>query len=337
MTHANHNPATATTAPPGRSLADLVAADEPLAAAPLRPDAWIKILVLAGLFAAINLWQFQYLVAKWLDDNNWAHGFLIPLFSIYLLYARRDELLQAPRSHSAWGLPLILVGLAGTLLGFYPVDHPYLSQLSMLLTLLGLVLYVAGWKVLRVAAVPILFLIFAMPFPRSIYESIAMPLQGLAAKSSGVLLGLFGVDVQVTSLHLQITSVSDQIHHLTVAEACSGVRSLMAFVALSVAMAYIEDRPNWQRIVFVLAGIPIAIVCNILRVTLTGAMFVIDKPELGEKFMHEFMGMALLVPAFLLLLLLGRILHGFYLHEDDEDDEDGAADPPASAPTGGAA
>jgi len=103
----------------------------------------------------------------------------------------------------------------------------------------------------------------------------------------------------------------------------SWIRSLMAFVALSVALAYIEPRPIWQKIVLVLAGIPIAVACNILRVTLTGTMFVIDKPELGKDIMHEIMGMVLLVPALFLLLAILKLMQWLYISEDEEEDQSG--------------
>ena len=300
---------------PSRSLADLVGDTEGPRLLSISSTTWIKILILAGLFAAVNYWQFRYLVLKWLDDANWSHGFLIPLFSLYLLYARRAELLGARRRVSLWGLPIMILGILFTIAGFFVT--PYVSQLSMLIVVFGLVLYLAGGGVMRVAWVPIAYLVLAVPIPAMIYERIAVPLQGLAAKSSGLILRIFGAEVQVTALNLRITSLSGEVHPLLVAEACSGVRSLMAFVALSVAIAYIEDRPLWQRIVLILAGIPIAVVCNIIRVTLTSTMYVVDKPEFGQDIMHKFMGMVLLIPALLLLLLLNKLLHSMYVEEEE--------------------
>lgn len=297
---------------------------------------WIKIAILGGLFVAVNYWQFQYLVKKWLHDPNWSHGFLIPLFSLYLLYVRRDELLAARRRVSLWGLGILILGILLTVYIFAGIGTYWLCQLSMILSLLGLVLYLGGWRLLRVTWVPIVYLALAMPIPDIVYAPIAVRLQGIAAASSGALLRLFGAEVQVIALNLRITSVTGVPHALTVAEACSGMRSLMAFVALSVAMAYIEDHPLWQRLVLILAGLPIAVACNILRVTLTTTMYVLDKPELGQDFMHKFMGMALLIPALLLLLLLNRLMRTVYQDADDEGDPEPGDSSATPASEGGA-
>lgn len=309
----------------GSSLADMIV---PVDAArqgwSLSAATWVKMAILAALFVAMNYWQFQILVRKWRHDPDWSHGFLIPLFSLYVLYSRRDELLSAPRRINLWGLAIMIVGVLLTVYSFGVLGNDWTFQLSMILVLFGMVLYLAGWRVMRVAWVPIVYLALAMPIPQILYGQIAVPLQGLAATSSGFLLRLFGVEISVTVLNLRITSISGEVYGLTVAEACSGVRSLMAFVALSVAMAYVEDRPNWQRLVLVLAGVPIAVVCNILRVTLTSAMYVHDRPELGTDFMHEFMGIVLLIPALLLLVLLSRLMRSVYIEEDVEDGADEA-------------
>jgi len=319
----------------GSSLADMIApVDAARQGGSLSGATWVKIAILACLFVAMNYWQFQILVRKWLDDANWSHGFLIPLFSLYVLYSRRDELLSAPRRTNLWGLAIMIAGVLLTVYSFYPLGNDWTFQLSMIVVLFGMVLYLAGWRVMRVAWVPIVYLALAMPIPPILYERIAVPLQSLAAASSGHLLRLFGVETTVTVLNLQITSVSGELYGLTVAEACSGVRSLMAFVALSVAMAYVEERPNWQRLVLVLAGVPIAVVCNILRVTLTGTMYVYDRPELGKDFMHEFMGIVLLIPALLLLVLLSRVMRSVYIEEDVEDGAD-EADTRATTAQGG--
>lgn len=308
----------------GRGLVDMVASasDLPLRK-PFAGPELAKIIVLGVLFVMVNNWQLGALVSKWRHNPDWSHGFLIPLFSIYLLYARREELLSATRRTCIWGLPVVIAGIIGTILCFYPISNAWLAELSMVMTLLGLVLYVAGPQVTKVAWLPVVYLALAMPMPDRLYDAIALPLQRLAASFSGFLLQMFNVEITVDALHLKVTSLSGQTHDLTVAEACSGVRSLMAFVALSVALAYIEPRPIWQKIVLVLAGIPIAVACNILRVTLTGTMFVIDKPELGKDIMHEIMGMVLLVPALFLLLAILKLMQWLYISEDEEEDQSG--------------
>jgi exosortase len=314
--------------PPGgaagnKSLTELAAALEIASAAPALPAAaWAKVLIVGALFVLVNVVnrQFEILYLKYRMDANWSHGFIIPLFSLYLLYVRREEILSAPRRSSAWGLAILLAGLAGSALAVHPIRNNYFSHVCLVVALFGLVAYLAGWKVIRVAWLPVVYLILAMPLPDTTYEKIALPLQRLAAYSSGVLLKLFGTVIQVDSLRLNVVSRSGAHYPpLTVEEACSGIRSMMAFVALAVAWAYITDRPWWQRGLLVLAGLPILVACNILRVTLTATMYVIDQPQFGQKFMHEFMGMALLVPALLLLMLLSKFLSSLFVEVEEDE------------------
>jgi len=306
-------------------------------ARPLRlrfgPAARVKVGVLAGLFVLLNYWQFRPLVAAWLHEENWGHGFVIPLFSLYLLYRRGDELFAAPRRACLWGLPILLAGIFAMILGFYPIGVSWLSQLSMTVVLFGLVLYLAGPAAARLVWLPVFYLAFAMPVPKMLYTQIATPLQELAAQSSCLLLKLFGVRIAIAASHLEIVSRSGQVHELTVVEACSGVRGLIAFVALGVAWAYLEARPIWQRLVLVLSAVPIALLCNILRVGGTCWMFVIDRPELGRDFMHKFMGLAMLLPALGMFWLLGLLLQRLWVEEGDENE--GAPAPVGVGPGGG--
>ena len=302
------------------SLTELVAAVEPsVSAAGLSRWDWAKMAILGGLLAMFNRWQFRPLVETWISDPNWSHGFLIPLFSLYLLYARRQELLSAPRRACLWGLPVLVGGLAVTMLGFHPIGTWWISQLGIPIALFGLVLYLAGPAVMRVAWLPIVYLVLAMPIPEMLYVQIALPLQNFAARGATSFLQLCGVEMSVTASRLDVVSRLGVEHTLTVAEACSGIRSLIAYVALGVAWAYLQYRPIWQRVVLVAAAVPIAIFLNVARVAITCVMYVIDKPELGQDFMHEVAGMVMLAPALVLFWFLSWLLRSLVVEVDDDD------------------
>jgi len=288
------------------------------------PGTCAKVLVLAGLFLWLNAWQFPILLARW-AEADWSHGFLIPLFSLYFLYSRRQELFQAPRRVCLWGLAILIAGILQVLLGVYPIQNHWLSHLGMIPILIGLVLYLAGPATIRVTWLPIAFLAFAMPMPGTLYSRIALPLQNLAASASYVILKLCGVVVVVKQSALTLLSVTGVERPLTVAEACSGMRMLMAFLALGVAMAYLDERPVWQRVTLVIMGAPIAILCNVIRVVTTSTMYVWDRPELGQKFMHSFTGMLMLAPALLMLWGLSRLLQSLFVEEEDEEAGGGPA------------
>jgi exosortase len=315
---------------PTGSLAELVAesaAPTFLQSFPLETCA--RIAILAGVLVWVNFWQLRIMVRTWMDDGNWSHGFLIPLFSIYFLYSRRDELFSAGRRVCMWGLGLMLLGILVILGGVY-LKQAYRSGLfdwfcrvGIVPTVMGLVLYLAGPRVLRVVWLPIAFLVFAMPLPSDTYSKIALPLQNLAAAASAAVLKLCGVNIIVKASELTLVSVSGITRDLTVAEACSGVRMLVAFMALSVAMAYLDDKPIWQRVTLVLMGVPIAVASNVLRVIITSTAYVMDKPDFGKDFMHSFTGMLMLVPALLMLWGLGWLLQSLFVADgQDEQDQD---------------
>jgi len=276
-----------------------------------------KCAILAALMVALHARHIHWLTMKWHRDANWSHGFIIPLFSLYLLYSRRDELFAARRRVFLPGLALMLLMLAGTFLGIWPGRNYWISQLCMVGMLFGLVLYLSGPAVIRVTWLPILFLVFAMPIPDSLYLKVALPLQNLAAKGAVVILRLLQVTIWSTASNLTLISRSEVTRNLTVAEACSGMRLLMAFLALGVAMAYLDEKPLWQRAILVASAIPIAVACNVLRVSITCWMYYVDKVEFGQKFMHTFTGMLMLIPAFALLWVLGWILRAIVVEAED--------------------
>ncbi|MHC4295383.1 MAG: exosortase/archaeosortase family protein [Planctomycetota bacterium] len=183
--------------------------------------------------------------------------------------------------------------------------------------------YLAGSSVIRVTWLPILFLTFAMPIPPTLYSRIAVPLQNFAARFSAIILQIFGVVIDITASRMSITSMGGNQYGLTVAEACSGVRSLMAFLALGVAWAYLENRAIWQRAVLVASAVPVAILCNVIRVTITSSMYVFDKPELGQDFMHEFTGILMLAPALAMFWGLSKLLESIFVEVEDGGSDGG--------------
>jgi exosortase len=294
-------------------------------------NGWIMIAVLGLLFVKLNWWQFEKLVLRWISDDNWTHGFIIPFFSLFLIYSWWGELISRPRRVFLPGLAVILFGLAVQIFGFVIFPNDWITSLSIPIVLWGLILYLAGPSVATLLFVPVFYLVFALPLPATVYEGIALPLQNFAAKMSGRILQLMGVQVRVMASRMEVISVSGERFPLTVEEACSGVRSLMAFLALGVALAYIEQRPFWQRAVIVVFGALMVIIVNVLRVTVTTLMFYWDKPELGQDFMHTLTGLVLLIPALILLMGLSWVLDKLYIEEEDDESPDGGE----NAPDGG--
>ena len=205
------------------------------------------------------------------------------------------------------GLPILL-------------GNHWISQISMPVMIFGIVLFLAGKKVAWLVKVPIFYLCLMMPLPERLYAKIANPLQAYAASATSKILTMFGVDIDLSASSMLIKTQSGAEQILQVVEACSGIKSMMAFIALGVVLAYIDDRPLWQRITIILSAVPITIVCNVLRIIITATMFYYDKPELGMDFMHTATGMVLLVPAMVLLFAVGKILDMFYEEVEVKND-----------------
>ncbi len=299
------------------SLADMVASPQNASfASSISAASLLKAAVLALILIGMNFNQFPRIFLGW-REPNWSHGPLIPLFSLYLLYVRRHELLNVKRSVCVWALPAVVL-VCGLHIAAYRVQNPWSCQVSMAMLAVALIAFLGGLQLARLVWLPIMFLVFAMPIPPIVYGSMAYPLQEIAASGAGNLLKLLGFQVEVIASSMQVLSATGKMYPLVVEEVCSGMRLLVAFMALGVAMAYLEDRPVWQRVIIVAMGVPVAVACNVFRVTITCLMYYMDKPQMGKGFMHEFTGMLMLIPAFAILWFVGWLMQGTVVEEDDE-------------------
>jgi exosortase len=302
-------------------LTDLVADKELPSVHPgLGRDVWVKMLILGALFVAVYAPQIGVLLQRW-REPNWSHGYLIPLFSLYLLYCRWDQICRTPMKTSPAGLVILIASLLAMIICIYPISNPWLVQLTMIPALFGLVLYQVGWKMMKLAWLPVVYLVLAIPVNDTVYTQVSLPLQNVAAFASSTFLSAIGVTLETSASQLMIKSNGGNWYPVTVAEACSGVRSLMAFIALGVALAYLAERPVWQRAILLVMIIPVVVLTNMARVTITCYMYVIDRPELGQKFMHTFLGMLMLIPAGLALWGLAKLMDALFVEETVEEEE----------------
>ena len=298
------------------------------------------LVALGALAAACFFWlHWDFLYRTWrigTTDPNWSHVLVVPLFSAYYLKQHWAELRATPNTLSVWGLPLLALGLCNYVWWIYPGRNDMFRGLSMVVTLLGVALLLCGWRRFRILAFPILFLVFAVKIPDSIWQQIAFKLQMIAAVGAEHTLGIAGEifdfyiekDQQAFTMRWIAGGVAHE-ETMQIAEACSGLRMLMAFCALSVAMAFVHPRPWWQKVVIIGSAVPIAIGINIARVTALGLLNLVD-PELAQGDFHILVGMMMLVPAALIFIGLGWIMDRIFI-EDDSGDEAGHAPGPAAA------
>lgn len=236
------------------------------------------------------------------NDPNYSHGLLVPFISGYFLYTRIDELKATPVKPSNWGLVVIAAGVGLMLIGFLGAEH-FTVRISMVVLLAGMVLYFLGTRVFRVAAFPIAFLFFAVPLPYILYDMAAFPLKLMVSKYS--VMFLKGVGIMVWREGNIITFPNIE---LEVADACSGIRSLMSLIALGTAFAYITQRSKLKMAVVILSAIPVAIFANAVRVIATGILARHWGAQAAEGFFHEFAGLAVFALAIAIVVGIGTIL-----------------------------
>jgi exosortase len=260
------------------------------------------VLVILGLLVGLYGGILRDLAWQWWDDPNYTHGFLVPLFCGFLVWQRRKQLAALPPRGSWIGLPVLLAGVGALLLGDLAAEN-FLMRSSLILVLAGLVLFHLGRDSFRLLAFPLLFLFFMIPLPATLFYAIAFPLQSLAARNAAWTLDRLGVPVLLDGNVIHLTRLS-----LGVAEACSGIRSLISLFSVAVAWAVLTIPGLWGTAVFVAAVIPITILANAGRVVATGLIAQWFGIEYAQGFFHIFSGWLVFVFAFLSLLGIYRII-----------------------------
>lgn len=270
----------------------------------LKMQAWplLQGLLILGAFAYLYASVIPPLVADWENDPDYSHGFLIPLLSAYFAWEKRPSLGQLHRQSSLWGIGVMLCGIALLFFGHLGAEL-FLMRVSMVVLITGLVLYHAGWGYVRTLAFPMGFLVFMIPWPAIILNTLTFPLQLLSARLSTFSLQL---------IHLPVYREGNVIFlpHATleVVEACSGIRSLVSLLALAVVFAHITQRRAWKLGLLIVSAVPIAMVANAFRIWGTGVLAHLYGVQAADGFYHTFTGWLVFVVAFILLAIEGALL-----------------------------
>jgi exosortase len=238
------------------------------------------------------------LVIDWLSIPAYSHRPLVPLFSLYLLWDKRAAIRSKPLEPSWKGLYMVLPGIALLILGVYGADL-FLSRVSLILLLSGLVWTFAGARMLKEIRFPILVLLLAIPFPAIIFSQITFPLQLLASNLATSVLRTIGVPVLLDGNVIELP-----VMKLEVAEACSGIRSLISLFTLAVFYGYFLEKRTISRVVLAVASIPIAVAANAARIVGTGLCVQYWDPNKALGFFHEFSGLVMFVISLCCLYLV---------------------------------
>lgn len=279
-----------------------------MSSAPIRRAGWssLKLAALvfvAGLVAALYYGVVRGLVHHWSIDSNFSHGFIVPIFCGVMIWLKRKELVALPVKPSNFGLVPLLFAMALLTMGNFGAEL-FTARVSIVFLLSGLVIFLLGWAHFRLLTFALLCLFLMVPIPAMIFNQITLPLQTLAAKIAASILELFGIPVLREGNVIVLASMP-----LEVAEACSGIRSLLSLGTLAVMYSYFLEPRNWKRVALALASIPIAVAANALRIVGTGIAVQYWDPEKALGFFHEFSGGIIFLVALAMLLLLQKLLH----------------------------
>ena len=233
--------------------------------------------------------------------EDWAHAYLVPLISAAYVWKQRKELLSAPAVTFWPGFALLMSGL-GTYVYFiiFYANHMF-QGLSIVVALAGIVLLLAGPRVFGVLAFPVGYLALGVTISEQVMNGITFQLKLLASKASYLMLTMIGVDVEVAGNLLTIFKANGEEVPLNVAEACSGMRMVIAFIALASAVAFFGCRQWWQRIALMLLAVPVALFMNVIRVAVLAVASLVDA-DLSQGEAHTMIGTLLLVPSLLLFM-----------------------------------
>jgi len=262
--------------------------------------------LLAGGVVATLVALYTRVLPLWLedlwDDPNYSHVFIVPIISGFVLWQRRGELTAVPIRGNWRGLPLLVAGVGALILGDIG-DETFLMRTSLIVILVGLLIFNFGTQLFRVVAFPLLFFLFMVPMPGIFFYAITARLQTLAAESGASALDLLGVPILLDGNVMHLRGIT-----LGVTEACSGIRSLMTLVALGVAWAYLMLPKFWMQVVLVVAVLPITILANAGRIVMTALVGRWLGVEYAEGFFHFLSGWLIFVLALVGLLMVHGLL-----------------------------
>lgn len=261
---------------------------------------WISIF--AALILILYGSILKALVSAWWQDPNYGHGFLVPAFAGFLLWKERRHLGEIALKPANSGLAVMLAAVGMLLVGSLGAEL-FSTRVSFLVLLGGMVLFLAGWGMLRAVLFPLSFLLLMIPIPVLIYNQITFPLQLMASRFATFWLQLVNVPVLREGNLIILPNYT-----LEVVDACSGIRSLMTLITLAIAYGYLVESKRWIRWLLVIMMIPIAIISNSIRILGAGLLTYHFGPRMAEGFFHEFSGWVIFVAALLLMFAFHWVL-----------------------------
>jgi len=262
---------------------------------------WMTLALLAASFGLVYGPVLVRLAQDWWNDDNYSHGFLIIPLALYLAWERRERVLALPVRPAALGLGVVAASLAILVAGSLGAEM-FLTRVSLIGTLAGSMIFLWGWARLRMLMFPLGVLLLMIPIPAIIFNQITFPLQLLASRFGEAALNAATIPVLREGNVIVLANTT-----LEVAEACSGIRSLVSLLTLGIVLGYFFERRPAVRFLLALSTIPVAIVANGTRVAATGIAAHYYGAAAAEGVLHTFSGWLVFVVSFILLFGIQRM------------------------------
>jgi exosortase len=291
-----------------RTLDD-IAGERERSAEVVRTGTGFALLSLSALVVIMYASVLSSLARQWWTDPNYGHGFFVLVFAAYVLWSESDRWRAAPFRPSNFGFVIMLFAVGLRVVGMLGAEA-FISRLSLVILISGLVLFLAGRPALRSIAFPIGYLLFMIPLPGIVYFQLTFPLQLWASRLAASGLVTLGIHTVRQGNLLMLPNCT-----LNVVEACSGIRSLLSLLAAAIAYGYLAEPNTWKRVALAVASIPIAIAANGLRLVATGVLSYFFGPKVDSGGVHLALGMGFFGLAFLSLLLVHKLLGLYSSHQ----------------------
>jgi exosortase len=263
---------------------------------------WGVAVILLATVGVLYAQVIVALVRQWWSEPDYSHGFLVPVLALGILWSGRRELEELPLAPSWWGLGIVSGAMGLLILGAYGAEN-YISRVSLLALIAGLIIHFLGWSHFRAMFFAWLVLFLMIPLPAIVANRIVLPLQFVSSRLATQFLDVCNIPVNREGNLIHLPSIT-----LEVAVACSGIRSLMALLTLAVAYGYLLERKAWRRAVLVFSAIPIAVLANGMRIMATGVLGQYWGTDKAEGFFHLFSGLVIFSFSFSLLWMLHTVL-----------------------------
>jgi len=242
-----------------------------------------------------------------LHDPDWSHALVVPFISLWLVYRGRDRFRRLKLRPFAPGLLVLLGGMGLYVLALYPIRNAMLEAVALVVNVAGVVLFLFGPDVMRAAWFPLVYLLFVVRISDKIWHYLSWKLQMLSARLAAFLLVVVGVDVRIRGAVIEVWRGLDLTARLNVEDACSGLRMIVAFMALGALLAYMRRGAGWKRVLLFLSTIPVAVFVNAVRVTISG-LLAARGIYAAAGLSHAIVGLLMMAPAVALFYFLGWFL-----------------------------